>query len=358
MEDQDKLPEIPDRCPNCNKSAKNLLLHIRMKEACSSKIDPQLYDYWKREQNKQNKRKYQAKYVRKGMHNEAQSKYIEAGKHKISQAKYEEKFRKYCKVCKDKRREECKCTSADRQSFLQVKRHNQSKWRNRQIVKCDQDGNARLENFRNFCLNVLWCLKRGEICNDTKYHQFDENPTKSIFNSFHLVEAEVKFNFSDSEEEGGIVQDYDHDDTHKWLSQVDGSFLWLVITFQNVVLVPRSKWIKAIEVVNTLDDKKHLKEKLFRLIGKLQSFENENTKGISIPEEFNVEKANKNPRWNKPSNLTKEHEELLVKFLKNIVANDDVNQELQTLLNMTRVVDNLKIALKYTSDNVKFRILQ
>ena len=47
MEDQDKLPEIPDRCPNCNKSAKNLLLHIRMKEACSSKIDPQLYDYWK-----------------------------------------------------------------------------------------------------------------------------------------------------------------------------------------------------------------------------------------------------------------------------------------------------------------------
>ena len=92
---------------------------------------------------------------------------------------------------------------------------------------------------------------------------------------------------------------------------------------------------------------------MFKLIGKLQSFENENTIGISIPEEFNVEKALKNSRWNKPSTLTKEHEEMLVKFLKNIVNNDDVNQELQTLLKMTRIVDNLTTALKYTSDNVK-----
>ena len=92
---------------------------------------------------------------------------------------------------------------------------------------------------------------------------------------------------------------------------------------------------------------------MFKLIGKLQSFENENTKGILIPEEFNIEKAMKNPSWNKPSTLTKEHEELLVNFLKNIVSNDDVNQELQTLLKMTRIVDNLTTALKYTSDNVK-----
>ena len=78
----------------------------------------------------------------------------------------------------------------------------------------------------------------------------------------------------------------------------------MVITFQKVVLAPKSKWIRAIKEVNTKEDKKHLQDKLFRLIGKLQSYENENTKGISLPDEFRSSKAIKEG-WTEPKSLNK-----------------------------------------------------
>ena len=110
--EEETLPDLPDKCPGCDKSAKNLLLHIKKKVSCYSKIDPKLYDYWKTKQTKKSKRKYQATYVQKGEHSKARSRYmqtekyektkeryIETGKHRKVQAKYEQKFKTFCKVC-------------------------------------------------------------------------------------------------------------------------------------------------------------------------------------------------------------------------------------------------------------------
>ena len=151
MEDAEEIPELPDKCPICDKITKNLLLHIRKKASCNSKIDPKLYDHWKKEQNKYSKRKFkaayvkpgkhknaQAKYVKSGKHSEAQEKYVDIGKHKEAQSKYEDRFKFKCKVCKYEytrryptmkvsyamRRQECKCPPADRASYLQTRRHN------------------------------------------------------------------------------------------------------------------------------------------------------------------------------------------------------------------------------------------
>ena len=65
-----------------------------------------------------------------------------------------------------------------------------------------------------------------------------------------------------------------------WLSQVDGTLLCMVIIFQNVVLVPKSRWLRAIKEVTTNEDMKYLSDELYWLIGKLQSYENENTEDI------------------------------------------------------------------------------
>jgi len=64
-----------------------------------------------------------------------------------------------------------------------------------------------------------------------------------------------------------------------------------------VVLAPKSKWKNAIEEVNNNEAKTHLKEKLFSLIGKLQSYDNRNTRQIEIPDEFKVNKAKDDVDW-------------------------------------------------------------
>ena len=86
--EEEELPDLPDKCPVCNKESNNLLLHIRKKESCNSQIDPKLYDHWKTEQNRYSKRKFQSAYVKTGKHSSAQAKYVKTGKHKEAVAKY------------------------------------------------------------------------------------------------------------------------------------------------------------------------------------------------------------------------------------------------------------------------------
>ena len=398
MEDEEEdLPDLPEKCPICNKASKNLLLHIRKKSSCNTKIDPALYDHWKREQNKFSKRKFQsayvktgkhknaqekyvksgkhseaqakyvksgkhseaqAKYVKSGKHSEAQDKYVDSGKHKEAQRKYEDKFRRLCKVCTyvytshfptetsimPKRRQECNCPPADRISYMQTKRQNQQIRRNRKRIQLGiDDGKTRLEKFKKMCRWCLYGLKNG------KFH-VDE-----AFNRFHLVEAEVKFSYYD--DDGEWQESSDDDETHSWLSDVDGSLLCLVIIFQKVVLLPKSKWIRAIEEINTKEDKKHLKEKLFLLIGKLQSYDITNITEISIPEEYKVPKVLTSPwcHWPLPDTLTKEDEELLVNLLTDIVDSEDVGEELLELLGIDkdRRKDPLETALFYANSKAK-----
>ena len=149
-------------------------------------------------------------------------------------------------------------------------------------------GDRRLASFTKLCLHSLECLKRGKIFN-------------ADFNKFHLVENETVLEYED--EDGNIVYDMEDDDVdenHKWLSEIDGTLLCLVIDFQKVVLAPKSKWIKAIKEVNINEDKRHLHDQLFRLIGKLQSYENENTKEISLPDKFRFGKPMNDVDWTLP----------------------------------------------------------
>ena len=360
-----ELPDLPDKCPVCNKTSKNLLLHIRKKSSCNAKIDPNLYEHWKSEQNKYSKRKFQsayvktgkhknaqAKYVKSGKHSEAQEKYVDSGKHREAQRKYEDKFRRYCKICTylhtsrypritsemPMRRQECNCPPADHISYIQTKRQNKQISRNRKRIRLGiDDGKTRLEKFKKMCSWILYDLKNGKLHLD------------KAFNRFHLVEAEVKFPYYD--DDGERQESSDDDETHSWLSDVDGSLLCLVITFQKVVLLPKSKWIRAIEEVNANEDKKHLKDKLFLLIGKLQSYDNSNTAEISIPEEYKLPKVVTDPwyHWPFPDTLTKEDEELLVNLLHKIVDGEDVGEELLELLKIDKdkEKDPLEIALLY-----------
>ena len=120
------------------------------------------------------------------------------------------------------------------------------------------------------------------------------------------------------------------------------------MNFQKVVLAPKSKWIKAIKEVNDNKDKRHLHDRLCRLIGRLQSYDNENTKDISISDEFKVSKAMNDVAWTLPKTLSKGDEKLLVDMLEDLVGEEHFDEELEILLNISGGSDNLDAALPYT----------
>ena len=68
--------ELPEKCPICQKSSKNLLLHIKVKDSCNRAVDKDQYDLWKKIRNKKNKSKYQSKYIESGKHLKAQKRYL------------------------------------------------------------------------------------------------------------------------------------------------------------------------------------------------------------------------------------------------------------------------------------------
>ena len=136
-------------------------------------------------------------------------------------------------------------------------------------------------------------------------------------------------------------------------TEIDGTLLCLVIDFQKVVLAPKSKWIKAIKEVNINEDKRHLHDQLFRLIGKLQSYENENTKEILIPDEFKISKAIHDVNWFRNDNhetFNEENKKILIEILEDLVGEEHVDGELERLLRIDGVNDNLEAALPYTKD--------
>ena len=207
MDDKEKLP---DRCPICKKVSKNILLHIKKKESCCSKIDQSLYDHWKNIANKKTKTKYQRKYIESGRHREAQERYVETGKQREAQERYvktgkqREAQERYVKTGKQKEAQEryidagnhkkiqrkyeakfyygngkdmwnykkntLECSIHERISYHEVKRHNNSKYRNRRRIMSGQhDGKKRLKDFRWMCRRTLFNLRNGEIPKDAYY---------------------------------------------------------------------------------------------------------------------------------------------------------------------------------------------
>ena len=488
----DKKEQLPDRCPICKKVSRNVLLHIRKKESCCSKIDQSLYDHWKEIANKRTKTKYQKKYVESGRHKEAQerygetgnqrkaqeryvktgmqrkaqeryvktgkhreaqdryvktgkqreaqARYVDAGNHMKVQRKYEAKFY-YCngKGRWNQTRNGLECSRDERISYHEIKRHDNSKYRNRRRIMSGQyDGKKRLKDFRWMCKRTLYNLRRGEFPQEM-YSSY-----KSVLNSFQLVEPElVKYKLKDfdqyklnnqdddddddeeddqeeDQEDRDSQNEYDmHDDqdekdednqddkdeqddpdkeddqnnqdnkddpdeqddpdvendidnqddndglssedeqlkdlnkfqdeVHDWLKDVDGTLLNWIIEFQKVVLVPKRRWLKALKDISSKTDKTGLRNTLFRLIGKLQSYKNQNTEDIQIPKDYQVNCTAKDICGDS-KDLSDEEEDLqLVEFLKDILGyHDEYRDELQELIGIENDMDNLEVAMTYT----------
>ena len=129
MEEEEEDGYIPDRGPICRKRSNNVLLHIKKKDSCKQKIEPQLFDKWKIKAKKRSKRKYQRKFV-------------ETGRHKVVQKKYNDK-------CKD----------FDKEGYLKVGRQAQAKYVNRERVQKNTED--RLKVFKKLCIDILNSLQNG-----------------------------------------------------------------------------------------------------------------------------------------------------------------------------------------------------
>ena len=323
QEPPDNEEDLPNKCPICKEVVEKLVLHISRNKSCYSHIDPELYKKWKLISLRRAKRSYQAKYVKSGWHRDAQSKYVEAGGHKKAQQKYENKFRQ---CISQNRWGDWKYENEEkRQSFIQIKRQNQSKYRNRvRISQVDHDGEKRLELFNTMCRQILNWL-------DCNWGQFQ-------LNRFQLVE-------------GDFIEE-EQDELHAWLKDVDSKMLEMVIKFQKIVQVPESRWKRVVEKVQSDSEINNLKEKLFTLIGKLKAYENFSTRNILIPDEFKGEKRFKRrfdviPYANN-SSLPREMELHLCRLIEDILGEDI--EDLYDLLRLTSM-KNLKIACSYAKSN-------
>ena len=281
--------ELPSKCPICNKVTNNLLLHINRKESCYKMIEPQIYQKWKDLANKRNKSKYQKKYIKAGKHDMAQKKYTR------------------------------KCNKKDRDSFLKIQRQTMARFNLRKKVnegKLSEE--QRLDSFWNLCIDSLRALKQGITLDEIN------------LNKFHLVEWEIK--------------PWDKE-LHKWLKNIDSGFLSYVLEFQLILLLPKSSWLSAIERVTSESNLEDNKERLFKMIGKLQEYRHQETKEIDIPKEYRSGcKAADDKPWHehlRPKSFTEEDERLLYRLITYIIDEEPFNDcmgssKLDDLLNVTK----------------------
>ena len=304
---------IPEKCPICGKKKKSLLLHIRKKDSCYDKIDKDQYEIWKKAINKQNNRKSQTKYVEDGRHSQAQKKYMK------------------------------KCYKDDYRSTLQIQEQRRAHYKNKEFVAKmtnEKSEEQRMQNFQKMCCWSLYELRKGQICTYT-------------LNRFHLIEAD--FNNPDK--------------VHSWMKMISRVLLSNVMTFQQIALVPRSRWKSAIEKVENDPSKEQYKDKIYKIIGKLKSYNHGRTKGIKIPEGYESEckateecpmkKGESIPGgqgWKKEGKkeislwkMSQDESSLLIRLIIDIIGNEkDVrNGDLGKILKIDKIFENIETALFY-----------
>ena len=295
--------KIPDRCPKCKAVKKNILLHIRQKEECNSIVSSALMNKWRKLAYKKKKSKYQQKYIKTGKHKKHQAAYIK------------------------------KLNQEDKESVLKIQRKKFAKY----YQKVHFKKKKRFPSFDLLCRNILFHLKRGKC------------PSEKVLNKFHLVEAELSKKWI----EKGTGKLFDSDVVHKWIKIKNVKFTLMssVICFQNLALVPKSHWLSAIEHVKA-KGKKNLKEKLFRLIGKLQAYNHDTTEDLAIPEEYRspckATMENVRDRGPFPETLTDEAEALLIELLNDIIGSEALDVEMHKILRLTNDFEVLLKALRHT----------
>lgn len=314
--------EIPDKCPICKKGTRKLLLHIRKRDSCWQQIDKNQYEIWKKEINKRNKRNYQSKYVKDGRHKTTQTKFIK------------------------------KSHMEDYSSSLQIQAQRRAKNKNREIIakpgsENEEGQEKRMNTFQDMCCWSLYGLRQGKICGTFDRYSFN-------LNKFHLIEADF--------------DKHHHEELHAWMKGVSSELLSKVITFQQIALVPRSRWRLAIEKAKKDPLKKKYEDKIYKIIGKLNSYQHALTTKIVIPEnyesnckgtnEFPMKKgelipgdqeSKKDKKGKTIWKLSKEEEKLLISLIDDIIGSEDDFKDgaLSNLLQINKIMKNLEIALKY-----------
>ena len=314
--------EIPDKCPICRKGTRKLLLHIRKRDSCWQQIDKNQYEIWKKEINKRNKRHYQSKYVKDGRHNTTQKKFIK------------------------------KSQMDDYRSSLQIQAQRRAKTKNRDIIakpgsENEEEQEKRMNTFQDMCCMSLYGLRRGKICE--KDDRFNYN-----LNKFHLIEADFDI--------------HHHEELHAWMKGISSELLSKVITFQQIALVPRSRWRLAITKAKKDPLKKKYEDKIYKMIGKLNSYKHELTTNIIIPENYEStckgtnecpmkkgefipghQESKMDKKGRKLRKLSKEEEKLLISLIDDIIGSEDDFKDgvLGDLLQINKILKNLEIALKY-----------
>ena len=165
-------------------------------------------------------------------------------------------------------------------------------------------------------------------------------PPEYLIWSFNLVLIEEVYH------KGELIMT--KNESNVWLKEFSPSFLCAAITIQVLVLIPKSKWVSAIESLEQNQGKMDLKDKLFTLIGKLQAGENKSTKGIIIDKRYHSDKRFSSKKWCHKKAisehmLTTKDQEILVMFVADIIGQKEglLDRELQELLEITKAFDNL-----------------
>ena len=291
--------DIPERCPVCNLKKKHILRHIKTSESCFQKVDRKTFDKWKDISRKRTKRYYQYQYVDNGDHKKAQDKYL-----RIKQEIREES--------------------------------NKKKW----IIN-EKEKDMRLKSFyfRRMSVWFLRYLTHGRIPPEWSTKCF-----RSLGGGL-VVQEEVFY-----KDEKLLSKS----EANAWLKEVDTAVLEAVISMQILVLIPKSTWVRAIEMVE-LNEEQELKTKLLQLIGKLQAGGNANTKDISIPSKY--ESKMTEITWDAKvafdtDKLTTEEERMLTDLVAEVLGEQEglLHRKFQILLNITKDIDNLFDAFVYTAN--------
>ena len=302
--------EIPERCPNCNKKMKNVLLHIRAKESCYRNIDEKLFEKWRILSRKLTTKKKQKTYVKSGGHTKAQNKYLEK-KRALKEKELLPRRLRY-------------------------------------------DFEAKMgQHFRDFllmCQNLALYLVKGSITPHCMIKKFDLNDEKL---------SEIKYTVYKRNKEvmHHEVMHPNEKERHHWLRNIKASLLEAVMTLQTVLLIQESQWLNAMKAVETNSDMKIFRERLFRLIGRLQAYKTENTQNLKIDEIYKtrpkiVDEETWKASWKQShssSDVTKKEEKVLLVEVEGLLKDDLLDTRFQDLLGITEKMDNLFVALAFSS---------
>ena len=150
------------------------------------------------------------------------------------------------------------------------------------------------------------------------------------------------------------------EDKFEWLKEIETALFEAVMSIQILVLIPKSQWLLAIENVEHVEQipVNKVREALFILIGKLQDLENENTKGIDIPDKYHDDLGGRAQHYHdafKIEKLTTFNELHLIGLVAKIVGDEEGLhcRELQELLDITLEMENLYRTIGFTKNKYK-----